>query len=57
MNGALRRGSAAAPARGAHLHGVALHALEGKEELRRHGDRRFSSGEEMTKTKWCGREI
>jgi len=53
----LRRGSAAAPARGAHLHGVALHALEGKEELRRHGDRRFSSGEEMTKTKWCGREI
>jgi len=41
------RSSAAAAAQVAHLHGGALHALEGEEESRLHGDGGFSSGEEM----------
>jgi len=53
--GFLRRGSAAAAAQVAHLHGGALHALEGEEESRLHGGGRFSSGEEMASRK-PGRE-
>lgn len=43
-----RVGSAAAAAQVAHLHGGALHTLEGEEESRLHGDGRFSIGEWRT---------